>query len=87
MSITYRVIVEAGPANYSAFVPDIPGCVSTGTTENETLSNLQEALELHLTGMIEDGNVIPLPTAQNAPLDAGESAHQISVNITTTVTA
>ncbi len=40
MSITYRVIVEAGPTNYSAFVPDIPGCVSTGATEDETLIHL-----------------------------------------------
>lgn len=58
----YLVVVEKGPDNYSAYLPDIPGCVATGKTVEETLRLLSEALELHLAGLKEDGLPIPLPT-------------------------
>ena len=61
---TYRflIIIEQGEHNYSAYVPDLPGCVSTGRTVEDVKRNIQEAIELHLQGMIEDGNPIPPPT-------------------------
>ncbi|MCP5116803.1 MAG: type II toxin-antitoxin system HicB family antitoxin [bacterium] len=58
----YAVVIEGGPNNYSAYVPDLPGCISTGPTLKETERNIREAIELHLEGMKEDGEKIPEPT-------------------------
>jgi predicted RNase H-like HicB family nuclease len=56
----YLVVVEKAGGNYSAYLPDVPGCVTTGDTPEETLNNMREALELHLQD-IPDGEV-PEPT-------------------------
>ena len=58
----YAVVIERGPNNYSAFVPDLPGCITTGRTVGEIEENIREAIELHLEGMREDGEPIPEPT-------------------------
>jgi predicted RNase H-like HicB family nuclease len=60
--MTYTVIIENAGANYSAYVPDLPGCVTTGATPDETMRNMREAIEFHLEGMREDGEPIPVPT-------------------------
>ena len=57
----YAVVIEKATKNYSAYLPDVPGCVSTGKTVAQTLANLREALEFHFEGMIEDGDPIPDP--------------------------
>lgn len=54
------VYEDAGP-NYSACVPDLPGCVSTGATREEVAANTREAVALHLAGMQEDGEPWPAP--------------------------
>ncbi len=59
----YLAVVEQGPENYSAYLPDVPGCVATGKTVEETLRLLAEALELHLKGLKEDGLPLPLPSS------------------------
>ena len=59
----YAIVIEKAPSNYSAYVPDLPGCVATGATVEETESLLLEAIELHLEGMREDGLPIPQPTS------------------------
>ena len=59
--MNYAIVIEKGPSNYSAYVPDLPGCVATGVTVEETESLLREAIELHLEGMREDG--LPIPPA------------------------
>jgi predicted RNase H-like HicB family nuclease len=59
----YAIVIEKAPSNYSAYVPDLPGCVATGPTVEETESLLREAIELHLEGMREDGLPVPLPTS------------------------
>jgi predicted RNase H-like HicB family nuclease len=59
----YAIVIEKGESNYSAYVPDLPGCVATGATVEETESLLREAIELHLEGMREDGFPIPSPTS------------------------
>lgn len=87
MSLTYPIIVESGKQNYSAFVPDIPGCVSTGQTEAETLANMREALELHLAGILEDGDSIPAPSANMPQLEAGKTLHQIAINVVASIKA
>jgi predicted RNase H-like HicB family nuclease len=59
----YAIVIEKGASNYSAYVPDLPACVATGGTVEETESLLREAIELHLEGMREDGLPIPPPTS------------------------
>ena len=60
----YAVVIEKAGANYSAYVPDLPGCIATGVTVAETESSIREAIELHLSGMREDGTPIPPPSSQ-----------------------
>jgi predicted RNase H-like HicB family nuclease len=55
------IIIEQGSKNYSAYVPDLPGCVTTGRSIEEIKANMQEAIRMHLEGMLEDGE--PLPTS------------------------
>jgi predicted RNase H-like HicB family nuclease len=61
-TMRYAIVIEKGKDNYSAYVPDLPGCVSTGQTLDDVKSNIAEAIELHLEGMREDGLTIPEPT-------------------------
>ena len=58
----YAVIYEPGPNNWSAYVPDLPGCVSTGQTRDEIERNIREAIELHIKGMLADGDPVPEPS-------------------------
>jgi predicted RNase H-like HicB family nuclease len=59
---TYAVVIEKIPdSNYCAYVPDLPGCVSTGDSRDEIERNIQEVIEFHLEGMLEDGEPIPEP--------------------------
>lgn len=58
----YAVVIEKAGNNYSAYVPDLPGCITTGHTVEEIERNMRDAIELHLEGMIEDGETIPEPT-------------------------
>lgn len=57
--MNYAIILLPGPNNWGAFSPNVPGCVSTGQTAEETLSNFLEALEFHLESLQEDGDPIP----------------------------
>ena len=59
----YAMIIESGERNYSAYLPDLPGCIATGKTIDEVEQNMREAVELHLSGMREDGLPIPKPTS------------------------
>ncbi len=60
----YAVVIEKAELNYAAYVPDLPGCVATGQTLEETEKQIQEAIQLHLRGMREDGLPIPEPSSQ-----------------------
>ena len=55
----YTVVIERTPNNYAAYVPDLPGCVATGSTREELLEQIREAIEFHIEGMLEDGETIP----------------------------
>jgi len=58
----YVMIIEPGDKNFSAYLPDLPGCVVTGETLEQVRQRMHEAIELHLAGMREDGLPIPRPT-------------------------
>jgi len=57
----YLVVVEETETGYSAFSPDLPGCVATGKTRDEVERTMRDAIEFHLDGIREDGERIPTP--------------------------
>lgn len=57
----YAIVIEKAKSNYSAYVPDLPGCVATGATIEEVETQIREAIEFHIEGMREDGEPIPPP--------------------------
>ena len=59
----YLVVIEKANRNYSAYSPDLPGCVATGKTREEVTRSMQEAIELHTQGMMEDQLPVPTPHA------------------------
>jgi predicted RNase H-like HicB family nuclease len=60
----YAVVIENCGGNYSAYVPDLPGCVATGATIAETEHALRDAIKLHLEGLRNDGSPIPPPSSR-----------------------
>ncbi|AOQ23815.1 hypothetical protein MTAT_14000 [Moorella thermoacetica] len=60
----FLIIIEKADDNYSAYSPDLPGCVATGKTPQEARENMVEAIKMHLQGLKEDGLPIPVPTAR-----------------------
>ena len=59
----FLVIIEKTPGNYSAYSPDLLGCVATGSTQEETEKNMHEAIEMHIKGLVEDG--LPIPKSES----------------------
>ncbi|MDY0331114.1 MAG: type II toxin-antitoxin system HicB family antitoxin [Thiomonas sp.] len=59
----YAIVVEKTENNYSAYVPDLPGCVATGHTIEEIEREIREAISFHIKGLIEDGLTVPPPTS------------------------
>lgn len=70
----YAVVIEWAETNYSAYVPDLPGCVSVGDTLEEVTQNIREAIAFHLDGMREDGEPIPAPTTRAVEVDVAVDA-------------
>ena len=62
----YLVFIEKTQTGYSAYSPDVLGCVSTGATLEEVNENMQEAIEFHIDGLIEEGLEIPKPSTYSA---------------------
>ena len=60
----YAIVIEKAGDNFSAYVPDLPGCIATGSNVAETEQSIREAIELHLSGLREDGVPIPPPSSQ-----------------------
>ena len=65
----YAVIFEKAPANFAAYVPDLPGCVSTGKTLKETELNIREAIAFHLESLREHNEPIPEPSSTTALIE------------------
>ncbi len=59
----YAIVIEKAGSNFSAYVPDLPGCVATGSSVEETEKSIREAIEFHLDGLREDG--LPIPPASS----------------------
>lgn len=60
----YPVIIEKAHGNYSAYSPDLPGCVATGPTADETLVRMKEAIKFHIDGLKKEGFAIPEPSTE-----------------------
>lgn len=61
MKMRYAIVIEGVPGSYSAYAPDLPGCVSVGETLDDIVRAMEEAIRLHLDGLREDG--LPIPEA------------------------
>jgi predicted RNase H-like HicB family nuclease len=66
----YAIVIEKAEGNYSAYVPDLPGCVATGATEHEVLRELEAAVRFHIEGLLEDGVKVPEPETRTAYIEA-----------------
>jgi predicted RNase H-like HicB family nuclease len=58
----YAIVIEKAGGNYSAYVPDLPGCVATGATVQEVEQEMRTAIRFHIDGLKEDGLPVPQPT-------------------------
>jgi len=59
----YAIVIEKAEGNYSAYVPDLPGCVATGATVRQVEEEMREAIRFHIDGLKEDGSPVPQPTS------------------------
>jgi predicted RNase H-like HicB family nuclease len=59
----YLIVIEKVNGNFSAYSPDLPGCIATGKTRTETLQNMRAAIEMHVQGLLEDKLPVPKPVA------------------------
>jgi predicted RNase H-like HicB family nuclease len=60
----YAIVIEDAGGDYSAYVPDLPGCVSTGRTVDEVTANIREAIALHIESLRENGKEVPPSTSR-----------------------
>ena len=60
----YAIVIEKAESNFSAYVPDLPGCVVTGASIQQVEIEIREAIEFHIDGLREDGSLIPSPSSQ-----------------------
>ena len=65
----YAVIIEQAATGFSAYVPELPGCIATDATKAQVRQRIQEAVEIHLNSMLEDGDPIPEPTTPRERVD------------------
>ena len=61
--VRYAVVIEETATGYSAYVPDLPGCITTGATKGEAQRLIREAIEFHIESLREHGERVPAPTA------------------------
>lgn len=67
--MTYAIVIEKGQHNYAAYVPDLPGCTTSGTTVEEVRENMKEAMLLYIEALRSQGSPIPEPTTRVVELD------------------
>jgi predicted RNase H-like HicB family nuclease len=69
--VKYAVVYEQTPRNWSAYVPDLPGCVAAGETREEVERLITDGIRLHIDLMRQSGEPVPLPTTRVGSVDAG----------------
>jgi len=67
----YLIVIEKANGNYSAYSPDLPGCIAAGKTKAEVRKRMQEAIDFHIEGLLEDGEPIPEPRSEARYVVAG----------------
>lgn len=72
MTLEYAVVYEQTPSNYSGYVPDLPGCVSTGSTLEEVRENIREAIAFHIESLREYGDPVPEPSTSTGVVRIAE---------------
>jgi predicted RNase H-like HicB family nuclease len=70
----YVILIEEAKSNFSAYAPDVPGCVATGKTLEETKQRMKEALVFHFEGLMLDDEAVPVPTTRCAYVDINVGA-------------
>jgi predicted RNase H-like HicB family nuclease len=68
----YLIVLEPTPTGYSAYSPDLDGCVAAGDDRDETIALMQEAITFHLEGMASEGQTVPPPRSESAYVDVAE---------------
>lgn len=74
MRVKYAVLFERAESNWSAYVPDLPGCMTTGKTLEETEVNIREAIEGHLRALRDFGDPVPQPTSAAKEVEISPAA-------------
>jgi predicted RNase H-like HicB family nuclease len=74
MSVRYAVIFERAETNWAAYVPDLPGCMTTGASLEETKANIREAIEGHIATLREFGDPVPKPSSLAAEVEVTSAA-------------
>jgi CDP-diacylglycerol---glycerol-3-phosphate 3-phosphatidyltransferase len=88
MKYEYAVVIEATATGFSAYSPDLPGCVSTGANKAEVLANMRDAIKFHLDGLRKDGEPIPPPrTMTEPPAKLAQHSHGSSFNLPNQLTS
>ena len=75
MNMRYAIVIEKAGENYSAYVPDLPGCVATGATISEVEAEMREAITFHLEGLRSDGLPVPEPASEVRYLEVAAQRH------------
>lgn len=70
----YLVIIEPTDTGFSAYSPDLPGCVATGATREEVEREMHDAMAFHIEGLIEDGLPVPSPLSASAYVEVARAA-------------
>jgi predicted RNase H-like HicB family nuclease len=70
----YLILIERGTSSYSAWSPDLPGCVATGATLDEAEREMRAAIAFHLDGLAQDGEPLPLPSGPGVYVERGAAA-------------
>ena len=70
----YLVVIEPTDTGFSAYSPDLPGCVATGATRAEVEREMREAMAFHIEGLAEDGLPIPEPSSESAYVEVARAA-------------
>ena len=74
MSVRFAVVFEKAESNWAAYVPDLPGCITTGATLEDTEANIRQAIEGHLKTLADFGEPIPRPTSVAKDVDVSPAA-------------